>query len=247
MELKPESFFIGVIDFFSILLPGAVVVYLAKTDLEPILFPNVFSHYTGEAAGWAVFLFASYLSGHFIFLLGSKLDDWVYEKIRWATPEGQRKRLANGEAEASRTTRWLASKMFGKNPDLSLEQVLKLKESRIPDIDGKAVINAFQWAKARLMLQCPTALLDVQRFEADSKFFRSLVIVLIVMAIWVSIKSLWAKPPQPAWEVVLISVILAFLSLWRYMERRFKATQQAYWYVLTLEHCPHTPEDKRHV
>ena len=73
------------IDFFSILLPGAVVTALIKREVEPILFPSVFPKYTSEVEGWAVFLFASYLLGHFVFLIGSWLDDRAYEKIRGAT------------------------------------------------------------------------------------------------------------------------------------------------------------------
>ena len=94
------------------------------------------------------------------------------------------------------------------------------------------VINAFQWAKARLIIQCPSALLEVQRFEADSKFFRSLVVVLLFLAVWLSWK---AFSGNLSWLVVLLCLFFSGLSFWRYAERRFKATQQAYWYVITLE------------
>ena len=37
------------------------------------------------------------------------------------------------------------------------------------------------------------------------------------------------------WGLVLALTILLLLAFWRYMEQRFKATQQAYWFLLTLE------------
>jgi hypothetical protein len=45
--------------------------------------------------------------------------------------------------------------------------------------------------QVRLTLEQPAALATVQRFEADSKFFRSLVIVLAVVILWNSIKGAW--------------------------------------------------------
>ena len=35
MDFEPQKFFIGVIDFFSILLPGAALTYLFKDDVGP--------------------------------------------------------------------------------------------------------------------------------------------------------------------------------------------------------------------
>jgi ADP-ribose pyrophosphatase YjhB (NUDIX family) len=71
------------------------------------------------------------------------------------------------------------------------------------------------------------ALAAVQRFEADSKFFRSLVVVLLLMP--------WLADPDRLQELLIVSVILLPLALWRYMEQRHKATNQAYWSVITLE------------
>jgi len=34
MNFEPQKFFIGQIDFFSILLPGALLTYLLKDDME---------------------------------------------------------------------------------------------------------------------------------------------------------------------------------------------------------------------
>lgn len=225
MELKPETLFVGVIDFFSVLLPGAVVAYLVKEPAEQTLFGSVFPKYPSEAAGWAVFVFASYLLGHFIFLVGSKLDE-TYDWLRQT--EGIRDR-------AGSLRRALAKSLFSTSADLAVMRVRELKEKRLPDVGGKPVINAFQWAKARLTIECPAALSEVHRLEADSKFFRSLVVVLLVVAILVGVKAI---PKQPNWGVIALCVVLSVVSYWCYATRRFKATQHAYWYLLTLEVWP---------
>jgi hypothetical protein len=62
---------------------------------------------------------------------------------------------------------------------------------------------------------------SVERFEADSKFFRSFAVVLLVLPfIWRPLG--WPWPPLAAVPAVLV------LALWRYMEQRLKATNQAY-------------------
>ena len=67
----------------------------------------------------------------------------------------------------------------------------------------------------------------VQRFEADSKFFRSLVVVLILPMLTFAIQR------RPIAAVICLLGLVA--ALWRYVDMRFKATQQAYWFAITLE------------
>jgi hypothetical protein len=79
MNLEPQKFFIGLMGFFSILLPGALLTYLLMGDVGPVVLGDRSATLDGAEA-WTVFLFASYLLGHLIFLLGSWLDefhDWA--------------------------------------------------------------------------------------------------------------------------------------------------------------------------
>ena len=95
-------------------------------------------------------------------------------------------------------------------------------------LQAKDAINTFQWCKALLNAESPASLAVVQRFEADSKFFRCFTVVLLLLLI--------AWPWQHQWPLVGIPVVLVLLllALWRYMEQRYKATNQAYWSVITL-------------
>jgi hypothetical protein len=75
MNFDPQKFFIGLMDFFSILLPCAMLTYLLMDEVGPVVLGDRFAKLTGAEA-WAAFLFASYLFGHLVFLLGSWLDEF---------------------------------------------------------------------------------------------------------------------------------------------------------------------------
>jgi hypothetical protein len=72
MDYKPSDFFIGVIDFFGILVPGAVFLYLEGTSLaEPFgpLWPP-----EDQVVRWIVFILGSYVFGQFLLGLGVPLN-----------------------------------------------------------------------------------------------------------------------------------------------------------------------------
>src|SRR2546428_5386066 len=184
MNFEPQKFFIGLMDFFSILLPGALLTYLLKDALGPLFIGDGYYRLAG-VQGWIVFLFAAYLLGHFIFLVGSwLLDDHIYDPIRKATDQSQVKRLAKGEELSPAGVRWLAARLFKKDVDAAVQQAVRIKEHYLDPVHASSAINAFQWCKAKLTLKHPEAMATVQRFEADSKFFRSLVVVLGILIPW---------------------------------------------------------------
>ena len=79
MSFDPQKIFIGLMDFFSILLPDALLTYLLMGEVGSALLWDRYAALDGTNA-WAAFLFASYLFGHLVFLLGYWLDefyDWA--------------------------------------------------------------------------------------------------------------------------------------------------------------------------
>src|SRR5256885_4363402 len=80
MDYKPSDAFVGMLDFFAILLPGALLTLIVMVPARRYLFDgNILPPLQGEAQSWVAFVFASYLLGHFVFLLGSHLDSF-YDK-----------------------------------------------------------------------------------------------------------------------------------------------------------------------
>jgi len=225
MDVSPKNFFLGIIDFFSIILPGALLSYFLRDVASERVLPTPL-HQMSPTEQWIVFAVSSYLLGHFIFLLGSWLDE-LYDLLRKHTLRPRIRRLARTGKLMPRFPRALLWLVFKRDQDLALDRAKRIKDHYLKPLDGSSAVNTFQWAKARLTLEKPEALAVVQRFEADSKFFRSLVAVLILLpflAGWV-----WDLP----FTFVYLSLLI--LALWRFMEQRSKAINQAYWFILTME------------
>ena len=226
MNLDPQKLFIGLMDFFSILLPGALLTYLLMGEVGPLVLGDRYAKLDGAQA-WAAFLFASYLFGHLVFLLGSWLDE-LYDWARRYTLNMQIAILACRGRLLSWPARVLIWLVFKGERNLAVDRAGKIKQQALRDLQAKDAINTFQWSKAWLNAESPASLAVVQRFEADSKFFRCFTVVLLLL--------LLAWPWQHRWPLAGIPVVLVLLllALWRYMEQRYKATNQAYWSVITL-------------
>jgi uncharacterized BrkB/YihY/UPF0761 family membrane protein len=91
---KPSDFRLGILDVFAVLMPGAVVTWLAASHL-----PAAFGAYLdvtgtnddgGRALAWVVILFTSYVLGHFVFMVGSILDR---QYDRWRDWNTRRRRI----------------------------------------------------------------------------------------------------------------------------------------------------------
>jgi hypothetical protein len=140
---KPNEFYVGVLDLFGILLPGAVAAALLEPRIGDLIFGSLVSRPSSEPAKWAAFLVIAYFLGHLIFLLGSCLDPW-YNKLR---------------------------ERFDPYDDKSAYQAAtSIRDSILTEQERKP-LNTFQWARAVLLAKCPAAAQDVHRLEADSKFF----------------------------------------------------------------------------
>ena len=71
MAYKPGDFFLGVIDFFGIVVPGAVMLFLDGPRLREAL---NFQLPTDSVQQWTVFLVGSYVLGHFLLGAGVPLN-----------------------------------------------------------------------------------------------------------------------------------------------------------------------------
>jgi ADP-ribose pyrophosphatase YjhB (NUDIX family) len=229
VNFDPQKLFIGLLDFFSILLPGALLTCLAMVVVGPIDlgpgFPKL-----DATSGWVAFLFASYLFGNLVFLLGSWLDE-LYDLLRRHTLNRQIFLLAHRSRLLPWPARALVWLVFKRERNLAVERASRIKHQALGPLDAHGAVNTFQWSKTLLNQESPASLSVVERFEAHSKFFRCFVVVLLfVLAAWPRLRLL------PHWHWAWIPAILALLvlALWRYMEQRFKATNHAYWSVLTL-------------
>ena len=187
MEYKPN---VGLVDFFAVLLPGALLAFLLKGKIPPnINFPST--------EGWVAFVFAAYLLGQFTYLVGATFMDWLYDHtymlyMKWW----------KGDALWTEATERIADKKRG-------------------------MADKLKWIRAYVRLSSPDAAIEIERFEATSKFFRSLFIVLLVYA------GYFVYPWQ--WHAFAATLGLLVLSFWRFCDQRWKFTELSclYFYQLT--------------
>ena len=239
MNFEPQKFFIGLVDFFSILLPGALLTYVIKNADGSILGGLIES--PKEGAGWIAFLLLSYIMGHFIFFISAVFDDIMFDPLKKRTREGQIRQLADGDVLAWKITRGIAFLCFPKGIGSSERHAEILHDHYLNKLGAKKTMNIFQWCKNRLSLEKPETIAIIQRFEADSKFFRSLLILLIIFLI-LGILVACGTIGKHNQDNLNLGISIAFtcfflwlLAFWRYAEQRVKAIKQAYGLVITLE------------
>ena len=126
MNFEPQKFFIGLTDFFSILLPGAL---LSGVLLYEMSTPNHLGCKLPEvivAGGWVAFFLASYLFGHLLFLLGSWLDTF-YDWVRNYTLNAQIRLLARHGRLLPWITRALIWLVFKDERNIAVERAKAIK------------------------------------------------------------------------------------------------------------------------
>jgi len=196
--MKPSEFFVGVIDFFAILLPGAIATAILAPVLGPAIVGRLFAAPTTEVGAWAMFLTSAYLLGHLIFLVGSYIDPFYNVLRKRLNPYGN---------------------------ESAFQAAARIRDAMVDPSEAGA-LNPFQWSRSVLIASCPAAAEDVHRLEADSKFFRSIMVVCVMAAV------VFAASGEGVDALFALALVLP--CFFRYYERRLKSTTQAYLHVVTL-------------
>ena len=214
---KPSDFFIGVVDFFAVFLPGAVLVYI----LQPLVLtgaPKVWLPTTPTQA-WVMFSVLAYIAGHLLHALGSwLLDKYIYGKLY--VP-----RFRSSHARAAK----LAKDPSALRKDTDAAETLLARVCLTTEINSTGT-NYYDWCLSDVRMRCPAGATEVDRLQADSKFFRSMVFVFLIAAL-VSLRE------AAVWVSVGAAALTGF-ALWRFCELRWTATKRVYEYYLLLEQRP---------
>jgi hypothetical protein len=144
-----------VMDFFAILMPGAILAYVLM-DYQTSIFGTALPELKTEAAKWFAFIVASYVLGHVLHHIGASLD-WFYDEFyvkRW--------KRRNGEERLLTITK-------------------QLMKSTLDEYAG--ITSAFSWAGSYVRVRSDAANKELERGGADSKFFRSLCLVALISMI----------------------------------------------------------------
>ncbi len=212
---KPSDFFIGVIDFFAVLLPGASLVYL----VQPLIVNSMLAPWSPGTAtqGWVVFLVLAYIAGHLLHAIGSwLLDDYVYDKFYIPQWKSSHSRAAKLATQTDRSA-------FPPDSEAAKTLLARVYLTTKADPLGS---NYYDWCLADVRLNSPAGASEVDRNQADSKFFRSMVLVFLVAALI----GLWKGL---VW-VLAGGVLLTIFAIWRFCKLRWTATKRVYEYYLLL-------------
>ena len=195
---KPGDFFVGILDFFAILVPGSIATAILQPRFGHLVFGQLIAHPPSEAGQWVAFLVFAYFIGHLIFLLGSYIDR-LYDLLR--------------------------KRMNPYGNESAYQCATRLRDELIEPAE-RAALNTFQWARAVLITISPAAADDVSRLEADSKFFRSLLLVSALASVVFATGGHWVE--------ALVALLLVAPCFARYYERRLNSTTQANIHVVAL-------------
>lgn len=233
---KPSDFFIGVIDFFAVLLPGASLVYL----LQPLIItgtPTLWLPAT-STQGWVVFLVMAYIAGHLLHAIGSwLLDDYVYGKYYvpkfQSTHSEATKRINQARAKASLREANQAGALLGeRKPSTLLERVYLTTEA------NPTGTNYYDWCLSDVRVHSLAGASEVDRLQADSKFFRSMVFVFLLVALISDREAhLWVSAGAAA---------LTVFAMWRFCKLRWDATKRVYEYYLLLHDATQVTGNRSH-
>lgn len=157
---KPGDFLLGVLDFFAILLPGAIATWLVAeylgNDAESLIAPGP-SDDADPVVLWVVFLLASYTLGHFAFMIGARLDP-LYDRWRKGAHPVEK--------------------------DPTFQDAKELREQIMaPHEKGEPEFSLLKWAQSYILIHSPQSRVEIDRLMADSKFFRSLVPLSVPLAL----------------------------------------------------------------
>jgi hypothetical protein len=195
MSYKPNDFLIGIGELLGFLLPGALAAYFLAPRVLQQLERMGHAPLTGAAA-WVAFAVMAYLLGHLVFLLGSFLDR-LYDPLR--------------------------EQLHPREHDTTYNEADRLQKEILGEHE-QAVGTRYRFATAYLLLRNAEAAGEVKQLEADSKFFRSLAVLLPIL-----IACSWGALSPLERGVGLVFAIVCF---WRYAERRWKATQRAWEFLI---------------
>lgn len=229
MDFKPNEFFLGLVDFIAILLPGCLLagIFLMAEAQTPILKEPLYC--IGLKDGVTVFfgigyLFTGYTLGYFLSSTASCLDI-VYDSIRDLIYPDKEAEIYSFSAHLLHLFFELEWKI---KPNKALQQVEAIKPGKY--LEG--AVNHFQWSSIILDTYFPAAGEKASRSMAASKFFRSLVIVFLL-----AFALQWGQ-----WLPKTISsslwVGLTILSFREYVVQRQKSVQAAYRGMITFYHLP---------
>jgi hypothetical protein len=239
---KPSDFFVGVTELFSVILPGTCITYICL-QLERSAKPEMdilgLRHLGGRNEGYLAFLAVSYLLGHVLDMGGAffldNLYDLTYAHWKRSHPMSVTEWVWHCPGRFAEELGQLWRSVF----DSRMTESVRLEDALLQDakrLAGPAMPRgdrAYQWCRAWIAVKNPAAFSEIERLQANSKFFRGIVMVSLITAV-ISFRSNYLFGRTGSFFCLL----LAALSFIRFSDLRWKAVQQTYRFFIALRSEP---------
>ena len=219
---KPTDLFIGVIDFFAVLVPGVLAVMIVCWVVGFRLPEKQDVSFVGTI------LIAGFVLGHILHGIGSFLDILVYDPL-FKPLEGTEEAHGLRRRSYFRTN----DKLYRASKGLITFPVVPNDMSsgggkNVGTNTGQLPVGVYQWARAWLRIHSAEATAELDRLEADSKLFRSLSV--IGLAILICFKFL----PASVAGFLPLAFLVMVICLWRYCDLRQKMVRACYLHFVLL-------------
>jgi hypothetical protein len=220
-DTKPPDLFLGIMELFAILLPGAALVYLIQPWTAPLI-PRELQP-RDDTSRWIVFVVLAYIVGHVLHAFAGKLDQRIYDT--WYL---QRTQPEHSEATRLGGNKGLAALRGGAKLSATLYARALFRAG-----DDASGTSLYDWCLSFIRLQSPAAAAEVDRCQADSKFFRSLALVMLAAGV--------VSLGKGAVLAAVVALLVLVFSVWRFCALRWIATQRVYEFYLLLHQYPPPP------
>jgi hypothetical protein len=207
MNVKPSDYFLSLIEFFGILLPGALLCYLFLPEANYI-FGALRIQIVEDYQGWIVFIVASYLVGHYIDYFGRTIKLsynrflFSFEKLR---TYHRRRDIGELHSYVSRQMH----RAFGASEMVAY------------------YIPTLAWATSFVRQKSPLTAMEIERLQASSGFFVNFSVVLLLVSVkWGVIGSFLASA---------VTVGISIFSFFVFRHLTTEILRYTYTYYIVLE------------
>jgi hypothetical protein len=194
MNFKPSDLFLGMIDFFGILIPGVVLFFFHGDLLMRSMGADIYK--MGPSNYWIVLFFCSYISGHFLLgisVLLNKISVTKLDPVTLAYFDNVKKLVI----------------LPVKNPER--------KSKKREENEYKEIENVFYSAFSYLRMNSPAAMGELERQAAEYKLFRSLCLFFSVDIVLVVLdKAFNIIPGSFTYSRLGLSSVFLVLTFWRF-------------------------------
>jgi hypothetical protein len=216
MKSLTENLNLNLLELLSVLLPGAICLAILN-KIEVVQKATIAIIPLGDNWGTHICYFsAAYFIGYAIFIISSYVDE-LFDGLKNKYTHDDENQINIKKVKKVRWLKWVFPYIDDTN-ELT-NQIIPIKEKHLGYSKHKP-ITAYQYCYRRLMIEgYPHMIAEVERYEASSKFFRSMIVVWFLgFFVFFSI----------AFTLLIISLLV-------YLNRRQKALNVAIKNILVIE------------